>query len=120
MSFLYPLYTGELNGGRNWTDSIAPTGDGAVRNTMVCYFPNSAVLESTIRVGGYKLVRNYQHLPADVSELEIYRLYDSTRGAQLRINIEEANDLAALMPQKAQLMNQQLTSLLAEVEVSYP
>lgn len=29
---------------------------------MVWHFPNSAALESSSRVGDYKLVRNYYHL----------------------------------------------------------
>ena len=96
------------------------TTDGAVRDTMAWHFPNSAALESTVRVGDYKLVRNYQHLPSDVSELELYRLYDSTSGAQVRVDIEEANNLAAVMPEKAQALNAKLTEVLTEMEASYP
>jgi arylsulfatase A-like enzyme len=96
------------------------TADGTVRDTMVWHFPNSAALESSIRVGDYKLVRNYQHLPKHVSELELYRLYDSTGGAQVRVDIEEANNLVASMPEKAEALNTKLTEMLTEMEASYP
>lgn len=100
--------------------SLIRTAEDTVRDTMVWHFPNSAALESSIRIGDYKLVRNYQHLPADVSELELYRLYNSESGAQVRVDIEEAHNLAETMPEKAQLMNQKLTDLLTEMEASYP
>ena len=100
--------------------SLIRTAENAVRDTMLWHFPNSVALESSIRIGDYKLVRNYQHLSADVSELELYRLYNSESGAQVRVDIEEAHNLADAMPERAQLMNQKLTSLLTEMEASYP
>jgi hypothetical protein len=100
--------------------ALIRTAEDAARDTMVWHFPNSVALESSIRIGDYKLVRNYQHLSADVSELELYRLYNSESGAQVRVDIEEAHNLADAMPEKAQLMNQQLTRLLTEMEASYP
>ena len=92
----------------------------AVRDTMVWHFPNSSALESTIRMGDYKLVRNYQHLTAKVPELELYRLYDSTSGKQVRVDIEEAHNLAESMPAKAQALDAKLTDILTEMEASYP
>lgn len=100
--------------------ALIRTAEGAVRDTMLWHFPNSAALESSIRIGDYKLVRNYKHLAPDVSELELYRLYDSEGGEQVRVDIEEAYNLAAAMPEKARMMNQKLTSLLTEMEASYP
>ncbi len=100
--------------------SLIRTAENAVRDTMLWHFPNSVALESSIRIGDYKLVRNYQHLSADVSELELYRLYNSESGAQVRVDIEEAHNLADAMPERAQLMNQKLTILLTEMEASYP
>ena len=100
--------------------SLIRTAEDAVRDTMLWHFPNSAALESSIRIGDYKLVRNYQHLSANGSELELYRLYNSESGAQVRVDIEEAHNLADAMPEKAQLMNQKLTGLLTEMEASYP
>ena len=94
--------------------------DGSVRDTMVWHFPNSGALESTIRIGDYKLVRNYMHLPAHIPELELYRLYNSESGNPVRVDIEEADNLADAMPEKAQQMNRRLTEILTEMEASYP
>ena len=95
-------------------------GDDRVRDTMVWHFPNSAAQESSIRIGDYKLVRNYNHLPASVPELELYRLYQTKGGIQKRGDLEESQNLASSMPEKAQQMNQQLTERLTEMEASYP
>jgi arylsulfatase A-like enzyme len=95
--------------------------DGRVRDTMVWHFPNSIALESTIRIGDWKLVRNYDHLNNQhASELELYRLYDTQGGRQNRGDIEEANNLADSMPEKAQALNAKLTEILTEMEASYP
>ena len=95
--------------------------DGRVRDTMVWHFPNSIALESTIRIGDWKLVRNYDHLNNQhASELELYRLYDTQGGRQNRGDIEEANNLADSMPEKAHALNAKLTEILTEMEASYP
>ncbi|TWT54568.1 Arylsulfatase [Rubripirellula amarantea] len=96
--------------------------DGEVRDTMVWHFPNSIALESTIRIGDYKLVRNYDHLnnPTAPAELELYQLYRTEDGKQHRVDIEEANNLASSLPQKAQQMNNRLSEILTEMKASYP
>jgi uncharacterized sulfatase len=95
--------------------------DGSVRDTMLWHFPNSLALESTIRIGDYKLVRNYDHVgDAREPELELYRLYETKDGQQVRGDIEEAKDLAASMPEKAQAMNAELSERLTEMKASYP
>ena len=95
--------------------------DGSVRDTMLWHFPNSLALESTIRMGDYKLVRNYSHVgDADESELELYRLYETKNGKQVRGDIEESKNLAAAMPEKAQAMNATLSERLTEMKASYP
>jgi arylsulfatase A-like enzyme len=95
--------------------------DGRVRDTMVWHFPNSIALESTLRVGDWKLVRNYDHLNnKHASELELYRLYDTQDGQQNRGDIEEANNLADSMPEKAQALNAKLSEILTEMKASYP
>ena len=95
--------------------------DGRVRDTMVWHFPNSVALESTIRVGDWKLVRNYDHIGfKNIPELELYRLYDTQDGQQNRGDIEEANNLADAMPEKAQALNAKLSEILTEMEASYP
>lgn len=94
---------------------------GQVRDTMVWHFPNSAALESTIRVGDYKLVRNYDHLnnPNNLP-LELYRLYDSASGRPRRVDIEEQMNLVDAMPAKAREMEARLTDILSEMRASYP
>ena len=86
------------------------------RDTMVWHFPNASAQESTIRIGDFKLVRNY----ADKPELELYQLYDSADGTQKRVDIEEAKNLAEKMPEKVTAMNAKLTELLTEMKASYP
>ena len=95
--------------------------DGSVRDTMMWHFPNSSALESTIRTLDYKLIRNYDHVNNDESpELELFRLYETTDGAQKRVDIEEAVNLAEKMPEKTAAMNQQLTEMLTEMKASFP
>ena len=96
--------------------SLVRTADGAVRDTLVWHFPNSAAMQSAIRVGDYKLIRNYSAQP----ELELYRLYDSANGRQGRADIEEANNLALSMPDKTATMNARLTEILTEMKASFP
>jgi arylsulfatase A-like enzyme len=100
--------------------SLVRDGQGEVRDTMVWHFPNSGAMESTIRIGDYKLVRNYQHLADGVVPFELYRLYDSNSGEAVRVDIEEANNLAAALPEKTQALNAQLTEMLTEMKASYP
>jgi len=96
--------------------SLIRNKDGSVRDTMVWHFPNTWALESTIRIGDYKLIRNYNAEP----ELELYRLYNSKSGKQVREDIEEAKNLAASMPEKSAAMNAKLTDILTEMKASYP
>lgn len=91
--------------------------NGKIRDTLMWHFPNSAALESTIRIGDYKLVRNYDHInnPNNVP-LELYRLYHGSK----RVDIEERKNLVESMPEKARAMNRRLTELLTEMKASYP
>ena len=101
--------------------SLVREADGSVRDTMVWHFPNSVALESTIRVGDWKLVRNYDHVGnRHAPEFELYRLYETKDGQQQRGDIEEANNLAVTMPEKAQALNAKLTQVLTEMKASYP
>ncbi|MDF7826809.1 sulfatase-like hydrolase/transferase [Pontiellaceae bacterium B12227] len=94
--------------------------DGSVRDTMMWHFPHGVALESTIRIGDYKLVRNYDHVNSDTPELELYQLYKTKGRKQERGDIEEAENLAALMPEKTQQLNRKLTEMLTEMKASYP
>ncbi|MDA9858805.1 sulfatase [Rubripirellula sp.] len=91
------------------------------RDTMVWHFPNSVALESSIRVGDYKLVRNYNHRHDPSAEpLELYRLYKTENGKQVRVDIEESKNLAKSDSQRARSMNDHLTQVLQEMKASYP
>ena len=101
--------------------TLVREADGSVRDTMIWHFPNSIALESTIRVGDYKLVRNYDHVNNPrTPELELYRLYESRAGKQVRGDIEEAMNLAGAMPEKARALDRKLSGLLTEMKASYP
>jgi len=101
--------------------SLVKNKDGKPRDTMVWHFPHSVALESTIRMGGYKLVRNYNHrFDERTTELELYQLYKTENGKQVRVDIEEANNLASQHPQLSKQLNERLSSILNEMDASYP
>lgn len=109
---LSPLLKGNPN-----DPTLVKTAGGQPRDTMVWHFPNSVALESSIRRGDYKLVRNYTHKG---HQLELYQLYQSKDGVSKRVDIEEKNNLAATQPEKAADLNNQLTDILTEMKASYP
>ena len=111
----------QLLSGDPTDSSLVMNADGKPRDTMVWHFPNSVALESTIRVADYKLVRNYNHVhdPRAVP-LELYRLYKTDNGRQVRADIEEAHNLVQADPQRARSMNARLTQVLEEMKASYP
>ncbi len=101
--------------------SLVRHASGAVRDTMVWHFPHSVALESTLRMGDYKLIRNYDHVNnVHTPELELYRLYETNNGKQTRVDIEEAKNLVDTMPKRAAAMNQRLTDMLTDMKASYP
>ena len=107
---------------RNPEDKSLVRGEnGKFRDTMVWHFPHSVALESTIRIGDYKLIRNYDHVenPA-VEELELYRLYQSKGDKVLRDDIEESRNLVGQEPARAEQMNRKLTEILEAMNASYP
>ncbi|MBB3208246.1 putative sulfatase [Rhodopirellula rubra] len=95
--------------------------DGRVREAMMWHFPHGVAMYSTLRVGDFKLVRNYDTInnPKIDSELELYQLYETRDGTSQRADIEESQNLASSMPEKAQQLNAQLTEMLAEMDASY-
>ncbi len=98
--------------------SLVTETDGKARDTMVWHFPNSVALESSIRVGGFKLVRNYNHINDVRTEpFELYELYGKDGK---RVDIEEAKNLAASMPEKVKELDDKLTEVLTEMKASYP
>ena len=94
---------------------------GKMRDTMVWHFPNSAAFESSIRVGGYKLVRNHNHkYNQNTDELELYHLYEQEKGKQVRVDIEEAKNLVAAKPELARELDQKLSTELRAMKASFP
>jgi archaellum component FlaF (FlaF/FlaG flagellin family) len=95
--------------------------DGSVRDTMVWHFPHGNALESTIRIGDYKLIRNYDHVNyAGNPELELFQLYKTSGNKQTRVDIEESDNLATALPEKTAAMNRKLSEVLTEMKASYP
>ncbi len=82
-----------------------------VRNTMIWHFPNSVAMQSTIRVGNYKLIRNLNVLANE--PLQLYQLYDDEGN---RKDIEEMKNLSSTMPQKTKMMNDMLQERLDEMD----
>jgi arylsulfatase A-like enzyme len=101
--------------------SLIKNADGSVRDTMVWHFPNSIALESTIRVGGYKLIRNYANFgDSKQPRFELYELYKNDGGKQVRVDIEESKNLAKKMPEKVKQLDAKLTEVLTKMKASYP
>lgn len=107
-----PLLKGNPN-----DSSLVKTATGEPRDTMVWHFPNSVALESSIRQGDYKLIRNYT---PQGEELELFRLYKTENGTTKRVDIEEKKNLATAHPKKTAALNQKLTAALTEMKASYP
>jgi len=92
--------------------------DGKPRDTMVWHFPNSVAMQSTIRRGNYKLIRNLvDNMIPNRDPLDLYQLYDDSGN---RVDIEEANDLAESKPELARELNSLLQSHLDEMHASPP
>ena len=101
--------------------SLVIDAGGKVRDTMVWHFPHGVALESTIRIGDYKLIQNYDHLHAEnTDEFELYRLYETKDNVATRVDLEESNNLYSAMPEKAQEMHGKLKESLTEMKASYP
>ena len=113
---LKPLLLGDATDG-----SLVVNAEGSTRDSMMCHFPHGVALESTIRIGDYKLIHNYdwRNNPS-TEEFELFRLYDSTGEEQHRVDIEESSNLAASMPQRTRKMAAKLQAELTEMKASYP
>ena len=101
--------------------SLIRYADGKMRDTMMWHFPNSRALESTLRVGGYKLIRNYENFhDRKKPNFELYQLYKDVDGKQVRVDIEESVNLAEKFPDKVKNMDFELSKILQEMRASYP
>ena len=91
--------------------------DGNTRDSMIWHFPHGP-MQSTIRIGGYKLIRNYNHLfHPSVPQYELYELYGEDGK---RVDIEEAKNLAIQDPERTQEMDQRLNEILTGMDASLP
>ena len=107
---LSPLLTGDP------TDpSLVRDAEGNVRDTMFWHFPQMEGTTS-IRVGDYKLRRS---AAPDAQQLELYQLYRTENGKQVRVDIEEAHNLAGVMPGKAKELEAKRAALVAELGGRY-
>lgn len=104
---------------KNPTDSsLVKNSSGDVRRHMMHHFPHGGGGHSSLRVDGYKLIYNYDHLGAStMPEVELYRL-ENEDGT--RVDLEEAKDLAAAMPDKAGELKAQLMAELDSMGASRP
>jgi arylsulfatase A-like enzyme len=93
--------------------SLVKHFDGTVRDTMFWYFPGQ---QSDIRIGDYKMANNYGVDPP----FELFRLYKSESGNQVRVDIEEAHNLAESMPEKVEEMNAILMNSLDRMGAEPP
>ncbi|MBT3194289.1 MAG: sulfatase [Verrucomicrobia bacterium] len=107
---LVPLLTGDP------TDpALVRDAQGNARDTMVWHFPQMEGTTS-IRVGDFKLRRSTGPGP---QALELYRLYRTENGKQIRGDIEEQHNLAQEMPEKAKELEAQRTELIAAMGGRY-
>ncbi|MCP4309653.1 MAG: sulfatase [Bacteroidetes bacterium] len=105
---LSELLTSDPNNG-----NLLAGPDGKVRDEMMHHFPNSAAMHSTLRIGDYKLIHNFN---PDKS-LELYRLYEN---GENRVDIEEMDDLSKKLPEKAEEMDRILYERLNGMQASFP
>ena len=97
--------------------TLVKDSNGEIRNSMVWHFPHGVAQQSTFRVNGWKLIYNYM---PQKPRLELYQLYKNYPSSSRRIDIEEAKNLVAEMPDKAEQMRKELFRRLDEMNASYP
>ena len=96
--------------------------DGSARDTMVWHYPNGTTMFSTIREGGYKLIRYYDYInnPKNKKPFELFKLYEAEEGKAGRIDLEEAKDISEAMPEKVAELDAKLTTILNGMNAKYP
>lgn len=102
--------------------SLVKEDDGSIRDTMIWHFPNSVALESSIRIKGYKLVKNYNYqFERKKEQLELFQLYSYDKnGKATRVDIEESKNIAKVNPKLTASMHLELLDKLKEMKASYP
>jgi arylsulfatase A-like enzyme len=111
---LLPLLTGAVE-----DSSLVLDQNGKPRTEMMWHYPHGS-MQSTIRAGDFKLIRNYETDSGKPPALELYRLVDTKDGKSARVDIEEAKNLAAEQPEKAAELDTRLTEILTEMKASLP
>jgi len=93
--------------------------NGKERKTMMWHFPNNA-LQSTIRDGAYKLIKNYDYVDnPEMEEYELYQLYAESAKSD-RVDIEEVKNIAGNKPEIVSKLSTKMTNQLTEMKASYP
>ncbi|MFZ9932343.1 MAG: sulfatase [Chthoniobacterales bacterium] len=114
---LVPLLTGDPG------DAALVRGpDGQPRGEMIWHYPHggSTSYQSTIRAGDFKLIKNHDLSRPATPEFELYRLYRTQNGTKERVDIEEAKNLAASMPDKVAELDARLMASLGEMKATFP
>ena len=97
--------------------NLVKNKQGKPRNTMVWHFPHGVAQQSTIRTGGWKLIKNWMR---GRPEYELYQLQSNYPKNPKRGDIEEAKNLADKMPHKVKEMSTELFRRLDAMNASYP
>jgi arylsulfatase A-like enzyme len=97
--------------------NLVKNKQGKPRTTMVWHFPHGVAQQSTIRTGGWKLIKNWMR---GRPEYELYQLQSNYPRNPKRGDIEEAKNLADKMPDKVKEMRAELFRRLDAMNASYP
>jgi arylsulfatase A-like enzyme len=97
--------------------NLVKNKQGKPRTTMVWHFPHGVAQQSTIRTGGWKLIKNWMR---GRPEYELYQLQSDYPKNPKREDIEEAKNLADKMPDKVKEMSTELFRRLDVMNASYP
>jgi len=103
---LEPLLKGDYK-----DPALVRDAEGAVRDTMFWHFPQ-AENTSSIRRGGYKLLRRYTR---SEPTLELFRLYRDGKDRPARVDIEEMKDIAGEQPEMVEALDAELTGRLKKM-----
>ncbi len=99
-------------------NALIADASGKARDTMMWHFPNSVAMQSTIRRGNYKLIRNWlPYFKTNGGGLDLFELYDDSGK---RVDIEEAKNVAPENPELTKELNNLLEEMLTEMKGSPP
>ena len=99
-------------------NALIADASGKARDTMMWHFPNSVAMQSTIRRGNYKLIRNWlPYFKTNGGGLDLFELYDDSGKC---VDVEEAKSVAAENPELTKELNDLLEEMLTEMKGSPP